>query len=156
MRDGAGRVAAIVEEKAANAEQKRITEINSGIYCFEASLLWRCLARVAPNPASAEYYLTDVVELLRADGQHTAPLVIEDASELLGINTKVELAEVDRIFRTRKVRELMLAGVTVERPETVTVDLDVEVGADSVLEPFVNCADGRRSARARWWARARF
>jgi bifunctional UDP-N-acetylglucosamine pyrophosphorylase/glucosamine-1-phosphate N-acetyltransferase len=137
VRDEAGLVAAIVEEKAASEEQRRLTEINSGIYCFEASLLWRYLARVTPNPASGEYYLTDVVELMRAEGQHTAPLVVEDASELLGINTKVELAEVDRIFRMRKVRELMLAGVTVERPETVTVDLDVKVGADSVLEPFV-------------------
>jgi len=137
VRDEAGRVAAIVEEKAANAEQKRLTEINSGIYCFEASLLWPYLAKVTPNPASGEYYLTDVVELMRADGQHTAPLVIEDASELLGINTKVELAEVDRIFRGRKARQLMLAGVTIEQPETVTVDLDVEAAADSVLEPFV-------------------
>ncbi len=137
VRDEAGRVAAIVEEKAASTEQKRITEINSGMYCFEASVLWPYLAKVTPNPASGEYYLTDVVELMRAEGQYTVPLVIDDASELLGINTKVELAEVDRIFRARKVRELMLAGVTVERPETVTVDLDVEVGADSVLEPFV-------------------
>lgn len=137
VRDEDGRVAAIVEEKAASAEQKRLTEINSGIYCFEASLLWRYLAKVTPNPASGEYYLTDVVELMRAEGQYTAPLVVEDSDELLGINTKVQLAEVDQIFRMRKVNELMLAGVTVERPETVTVDLDVEVGADSVLEPFV-------------------
>jgi len=137
VRDEAGRVAAIVEEKAANAEQKRLTEINSGIYCFEASLLWPYLAKVTPNPASGEYYLTDVVEMMRADGHHTVPLVIEDASELLGINTKVELAEVDRIFRGRKARQLMLSGVTIEQPETVTVDLDVEAAADSVLEPFV-------------------
>ena len=137
VRDDDGRVAAIIEEKAANSEQKKITEINSGIYCFEASILWPYLAKVTPNPASGEYYLTDVVELMRADGHYTAPLVIEDGSELLGINTKVELAEVDRIFRARKVRELMLAGVTVERPETVTVDLDVEAGPDSFLEPFV-------------------
>jgi bifunctional UDP-N-acetylglucosamine pyrophosphorylase/glucosamine-1-phosphate N-acetyltransferase len=137
VRDGAGRVAAIVEEKAANAEQKQLTEINSGIYCFEASLLWPYLAKVTPNPASGEYYLTDVVELMRADGRHTVPLVIEDAGELLGINTKVELAEVDRIFRGRKARQLMLAGVTIEQPETVTVDLDVEAGPDCVLESFV-------------------
>jgi len=137
VRDEVGRVAAIVEEKAATAEQKWLTEINSGIYCFEASLLWPYLAKVTPNPASGEYYLTDVVELMRSEGHHTAPLVIEDASELLGINTKVELAEVDRIFRMRKVRALMLSGVTVERPETVTVDLDVEAAPDAVLEPFV-------------------
>jgi bifunctional UDP-N-acetylglucosamine pyrophosphorylase/glucosamine-1-phosphate N-acetyltransferase len=137
LRDALGRVGAIVEEKVATPEQKRVTEINSGIYCFEAELLWQHLERVQPNPASGEYYLTDVVELLRASGHATVPLVVEDASEILGINTRVELAEADRIFRQRKVRELMLAGVTVERPETVTVDLDVTVGQDTTIGPFV-------------------
>lgn len=137
VRDEPGRVAAIVEEKAANAEQKRITEINSGIYCFEASVLWPYLAKVTPNRASGEFYLTDVVELMRAEGYYTAPLVVDDSTELMGINTKVELAAVDKILRSRKVFQLMLAGVTVERPETVTVDLDVEAEQDSVLEAFV-------------------
>jgi len=144
VRDAAGNVLAIVEQKAATEEQKRITEINSGIYCFEAAALWPALASVTPNPASGEYYLTDVVELLRAAGQSTAPLVVEDASEILGINTRVELAEADHIFRARKVRELMLAGVTIEKPETVTVDLDVEVGADTVIEPFAQLLGATR------------
>ncbi len=136
VRDEAGRVAAIVEQKAATEEQKKIREINSGIYCFEAEVLWPYLEKVEPNPASGEYYLTDVVELMRAAGQATVPLVVEDASEILGINTKVELAEADRIFRERKVKELMLAGVTIERPDTVTVDVGVEVGQDTVIGPM--------------------
>lgn len=137
LRDSRGYVDSIVEEKAATAEQKQVTEINSGIYCFEADLLWRHLERVRPNPASGEYYLTDVVELLRESGHTTAPLVVEDPNEILGINTRVELAEADRIFRQRKVRELMLAGVTIQMPETVTVDAGVTVGQDTILGPFV-------------------
>lgn len=136
LRDPQGHVAAIVEEKAATPEQKQVTEINSGIYCFEAELLWRHLERVEPNPASGEFYLTDVVELLRASGHATVPLVVEDPSEILGINTRVELAEADRIFRQRKVRDLMLAGVTIERPETVTIDAGVTVGQDTLIGPF--------------------
>ncbi|MBI4889138.1 MAG: bifunctional UDP-N-acetylglucosamine diphosphorylase/glucosamine-1-phosphate N-acetyltransferase GlmU [Acidobacteria bacterium] len=134
--DEAGQVAAIVEQKAATAEQKEIREINSGIYCFEAELLWPYLEKVEPNPASGEYYLTDVVELMRAAGHATVPLVVEDANEILGINTRVELAEADRIFRQKKVRELMLGGVTIQRPETVTVDVGVEVGQDTVIGPM--------------------
>lgn len=136
LRDEAGNVRAIVEEKAATAAEKQVTEINSGIYCFEAADLWPHLERVEPNPASGEIYLTDLVELLRASGKATVPLVIEDPSEILGINTRVELAEVDRLFRNRKVRELMLAGVTIERPETVTIDHSVEIGQDTIIGSF--------------------
>lgn len=132
VRDG-NRVAAIVEEKAATPEQKRIDEINSGIYCFEAPLLWQELPRITPNPASNEIYLTDIVESYLQLGLNTIPFELEDSSEILGINTRIELAQVDRIFRERKVRELMLAGVTIERPESVTVDRRVQVGIDTVI-----------------------
>jgi bifunctional UDP-N-acetylglucosamine pyrophosphorylase/glucosamine-1-phosphate N-acetyltransferase len=144
VRDAGGAVAAIVEEKAATAEQKLITEINSGIYCFEAELLWPHLEKIEPNPASGEVYLTDLVELLRASGHGTQPLLLDDISELLGINTRVELAEADRIFRERKVRELMLSGVTIERPDTVTVDWQVEVGEDTVIGPHAQLLGNTR------------
>jgi bifunctional UDP-N-acetylglucosamine pyrophosphorylase/glucosamine-1-phosphate N-acetyltransferase len=132
-----GYVAAIVEEKAASEEQRSIREINSGIYCFEASLLWPHLARLKPNPASGEVYLTDIVEELRGAGHFTAPLLCDNPGEVLGINNRVELAEADRIFRDRKARELMVSGVTIEKPETVTIDRRVTVGADTVIGPFV-------------------
>jgi bifunctional UDP-N-acetylglucosamine pyrophosphorylase/glucosamine-1-phosphate N-acetyltransferase len=137
VRDEAGAVAAIVEEKAASAEQKQIREINSGIFCFEAGPLWEHLGRVRPNAASGEIYLTDVVEHLRAAGLATVPYLLADSNQVLGINTRVELAQVDRVFRERKARELMLGGVTIEKPETVTIDTDVEAGQDTVLGPFV-------------------
>jgi bifunctional UDP-N-acetylglucosamine pyrophosphorylase/glucosamine-1-phosphate N-acetyltransferase len=137
VRDGSGNVTAIVEEKAANGDQKQITEINSGIYCFRASLLWKHLGTIEPNSASGEIYLTDMVEILRREGHGVVPMVLDDPSELLGINTRVELAEVDRLFRARKTRQLMLDGVTIDQPETVAIDMDVTIGRDTVVEPFV-------------------
>ena len=127
---------AIVEEKAATAEQKRVNEINSGIYCFEAPLLWRHLGEIEPNPASNEYYLTDIVDLFNKSGYSVRALLHANADELLGINTRAELALVDDIFRERKTRELMLSGVTIRRPETVTIDAGVRVGMETTIEAF--------------------
>ena len=130
-------VEAIVEHKVATEEQRRVRQINSGIYCFDAPLLWKYLAGIEPNPVSKEYYLTDIVEILNRAGHRVTALLHADSNELMGINTRIELAIVDRIFRERKVRQLMLDGVTIEKPETVIVDLPVEAGMDSVIEPFV-------------------
>jgi bifunctional UDP-N-acetylglucosamine pyrophosphorylase/glucosamine-1-phosphate N-acetyltransferase len=137
LRDEDGSVRAIVEQKAATEEQLALREINSGIYCFRGDLLWRHLGQIEPNNPAREYYLTDIVEIFRRAGYSVQPLLIEDSSELLGINTRVELAQVDAVFRLRKARQLMLDGVTIERPETVTVDAEVAVGPDTVIEPFV-------------------
>jgi bifunctional UDP-N-acetylglucosamine pyrophosphorylase/glucosamine-1-phosphate N-acetyltransferase len=136
IRDAAGAVIAVVEEKAATAEQRRITEINAGIYCFDAALLWKHLHDIGTDNPAHEYYLTDMVEILTRAGHRVLPLVVEDSTELLGINTRVELALVDRIMRERKTQQLMLAGVTIEKPETVTIDRDVEIGQDTVIEAF--------------------
>jgi bifunctional UDP-N-acetylglucosamine pyrophosphorylase/glucosamine-1-phosphate N-acetyltransferase len=130
-----GDVEAIVEEKVATPEQKAIRQINSGIYCFEAALLWPNLAKIEPNPVSKELYLTDIVEVLRRSGQRVNSLLHQNSEELLGINTRAELAAVDRIFRERKALELMLAGVTIYRPETVTIDGSARVGIDTIVEP---------------------
>lgn len=136
LRDEQGRVSSVVEEKAATASQKLIREINSGIYCFEAADLWTRLASLPPNPASGEIYFTDLIETLRAEGRYTVPFEVSDPADILGINTRVELAQADRILRERKARKLMLSGVTIEKPETVTIDSDVDVGQDTVIGPF--------------------
>jgi bifunctional UDP-N-acetylglucosamine pyrophosphorylase/glucosamine-1-phosphate N-acetyltransferase len=136
VRDETGHVSAIVEEKAASEDEKKIREINSAMYCFEASLLWKHLATLTPNPASGEIYLTDIVASLHAAGHTVAACVVDEPGEVLGINTRVELAEVDSIFRRRKTRELMLAGVTIEQPETVTIDKQVSIGQDTIVGPF--------------------
>lgn len=135
--DAEGNCLAIVEQKAANPDQLAVNEINSGIYCFDAALLWRHLPEIQPNAASGELYLTDMIEILRRHGHRVKTLRLADPAEILGINTRVELAQADHYFRERKVRQLMLDGVTIERPETVTIDKFVEIGPDSIVEAFV-------------------
>lgn len=131
-----GNVEAIVEQKDCDAAQRSIRTINSGIYCFRADLLWRHLGEVQPNPVTGEYYLTDMAHILARHGHSVRAFHIDDPAELLGINTRLELADADRILRERKTRELMLSGVTIERPETVCIDASVSVGPDTVIEPF--------------------
>jgi bifunctional UDP-N-acetylglucosamine pyrophosphorylase/glucosamine-1-phosphate N-acetyltransferase len=132
--DENGSVRGIVEEKAANPQQKSLRLINSGIYCFEADALWHNLRELQPNPAANEYYLTDIVDIINRTGRRVASFCHDNADELLGINTRVDLAHVDSVFRERKARELMLSGVTIVRPETVAIDVDVQVGMDTVIE----------------------
>jgi len=131
-----GEVQAIVEQKAATPQQLAIPLINSGIYCFRADLLWKHIGEIGTDNPAHEYYLTDIVEILNRAGHKVAALEVSDSQELLGINTRAELAVVDKIFRDRKVRELMLEGVTIEKPETVTIDCAVRIGADSIVGPF--------------------
>jgi bifunctional UDP-N-acetylglucosamine pyrophosphorylase/glucosamine-1-phosphate N-acetyltransferase len=131
-----GEVRAIVEHKAATPAQLAIPFINSGIYCFRADLLWKHVVEIQPDNPAHEYYLTDIVEIFGRAGHTVAAMEMDNPAELLGINTRAELAEVDKIFRQRKVHELMLAGVTIEKPETVTVDSSVRIAADSIIGPF--------------------
>lgn len=135
VQEADGGVRRIVEQKAGTAEELAIKEINSGIYCFRSADLWRELPVLPPNPASGEIYLTDLIEVFSQSGRRVARFVMEDASELLGINNRLELAQADAILRQRKVEALMLAGVTIEKPETVTIDPDVQIGQDTIVGP---------------------
>jgi bifunctional UDP-N-acetylglucosamine pyrophosphorylase/glucosamine-1-phosphate N-acetyltransferase len=125
-----------VEQKAGTPEQLAIREANMGIYCYRADLFWKHAGEIRPDNPAREYYLTDMVEILNRAGHTIEAMQIDDPREALGINNRLELAEVDRIFRERKVRDLMLGGVTIEKPETVTVDAGVRIGIDTVVEPF--------------------
>lgn len=144
VRDVNGMVAAIVEQKAATAEQLKIREINPGLYCFDAALFWRHVDEIKADNAAKEYYVTDMVEILRRHGHAVAPLLIADETELLGINTRVELAAADKILRTRRTEELMLSGVTIENPESVSIDAGVEIGPDTVIEANVQLRGATR------------
>ena len=132
-----GTVAAIVEEKALTDEQRAINEVNSSIYCFTLEKLWPALTKIRPDNVHRELYLTDTIVLLNQQGERVLAEVAPDAQEILGCNTRAELAEVDRIFRARKRAELMDAGVTIQMPETVLIDPEVTIGADTVIEPAV-------------------
>jgi len=136
IRSVAGRVAAIVEQKAGTPEQLAIREANMGIYCYRADLFWKHVDEIRPDNPAHEYYLTDMVEILYRAGHAVEAVRIDDPGEVLGINNRVELAEADRLLRARKARELMLEGVTIEKPETVMIDMDVRVGIDTVVSPF--------------------
>ena len=136
VRGSGDSVLEIVEHKAASPDQRNIREINSGILCFDADSLWRHIHELRPGNPAREYYLTDMVAILIRAGSRVTALKIADSNELLGINNRLELAEADRILRARKVRQLMLDGVTIEKPETVTIDSDVRIGIDTVIAPF--------------------
>ena len=136
IRDAHGQAVAVIEQKAATPGQLAIREANMGIYCYRADLFWKHVGEIQTNNPAKEYYLTDMVEILNRAGHGVNVFTIEDPRECLGINNRLELAEVDRIFRERKVRELMLDGVTIEKPETVSIDSDVRIGMDTVVEPF--------------------
>jgi bifunctional UDP-N-acetylglucosamine pyrophosphorylase/glucosamine-1-phosphate N-acetyltransferase len=136
LHDGDGHVTGVVEQRAGTPEQLAIREANMGLYCYDAAPFWRHIRDLRPDNPAREYYLTDMVEILHRAGHAITAFRIDDPREVLGINDREELSVVDRLLRARKVRELMIGGVTIEKPETVTVDPDVTIGMDSVVEPF--------------------
>lgn len=137
IRNKDGTVAAIVEEKSASEADRKIHEINSSIYCFTLEKLWPSLAEVRPENAHHELYLTDAIACLNKRQEKVAAVAAANAEEILGCNTRAELAEADRVFRARKASALMDGGVTIYLPETVLIDPEVEVGNDSLIEPGV-------------------
>ena len=135
LRDAAGAVERIVEVPDATPEQRRIAERNTGVYLLDADLLFKLLAQVGDDNAQGEIYLTDIVELAVREGLRIEALALEDPDEALGVNTRAQLAQAAAAMRRRILNRLMEDGVTVIDPASTFVDVDVEVGADSVIEP---------------------
>jgi bifunctional UDP-N-acetylglucosamine pyrophosphorylase / glucosamine-1-phosphate N-acetyltransferase len=144
VRDAEGRVLAIVENSALTPEQRAIREVNSAIYCFTLEKLWPCLAALRPENAHRELYLTDAIAMLRARNERVLAQIGADANEVLGCNTRSDLAGADRVLRARKAAELMTSGVTIYFPETVVIDPDVTAGADTVIEQGVQLLGSTR------------
>jgi bifunctional UDP-N-acetylglucosamine pyrophosphorylase/glucosamine-1-phosphate N-acetyltransferase len=136
VRDGDGRLKAIVEDADANDAQRAIREVNSSIYVFEADKLWPVLGRIEPANAQGELYLTDAVRLLVEGGEEVVVFKAPDADEVEGVNTRAELADAAAFLRARVNREHMLAGVTIVDPQTTWIDPDVEHEPDSTIHPF--------------------
>jgi bifunctional UDP-N-acetylglucosamine pyrophosphorylase/glucosamine-1-phosphate N-acetyltransferase len=130
-------VEAIVEQKALTEKQKSAPEINSGIYGFRADALFRSIGELSTGNAHGEYYLTDMAAILRQAGDRVVALETRDVDEVLGANTMAEMMALDAAMRLRTARALMDQGVTIYRPETSVIDSTVTVGADTILEPFV-------------------
>lgn len=131
------RVKAIVEQKALTKSQQKEREINSGIYAFATKPLFSNIDRLKTGNAHRELYLTDMAALLVKSKATVVALLASDAAEILGANTLAELSSLDATMRARKCADLMAAGVSIYRPETCVIDNDVEIGADTILEPFV-------------------
>lgn len=136
LREGS-EVLGIVEEKDASDEQRTITEINTGIYIFEAPQVFEILSGLGCDNAQGEYYLTDVLAALRAGGRKVRALVMDDPAEAMGINSRLQLAEAAAIMRQRINERLMLGGVTLIDPQATYIDDQVEIGADTIVHPGV-------------------
>lgn len=134
---GSPEVEAIVEQKSLAPGQEKIGEINSGIYAFKTAPLLRNLDKLSNANAHKELYLTDMAGILGEAGERVVAIEAADAAEVLGANTIAELVALDAMLRAAKAAQLMASGVTIYRPETTMIDADVEIEADTVIEPFV-------------------
>jgi bifunctional UDP-N-acetylglucosamine pyrophosphorylase/glucosamine-1-phosphate N-acetyltransferase len=137
----------IVEEKDATRDEKAVAEINTGIYLFEAPLVFDLLHGVDNRNAQGEYYLTDVVAAACAAGQRVEALAVDDAREAMGINDRRQLAAANAVLRARINDRHMLAGVTLVDPTATYIDQDVEIGADTLLHPGVHLRGATRIGR---------
>jgi bifunctional UDP-N-acetylglucosamine pyrophosphorylase/glucosamine-1-phosphate N-acetyltransferase len=135
--EGSPEVEAIVEQKALSPKQEHICEINSGIYAFKTAPLLGQLSKLTADNANKELILTDVAGLLCAAQERVVALQAANATEVLGANTIAELVALDAAMRQAAASRLMAQGVTIFRPETCVIDAEVEVAADTVIEPFV-------------------
>jgi len=137
VRDDSGAVVRIVEAKDATADEKKIAEVNAGIYVFDAERLHENLASLQPNNKQGEYYLTDVLGLLRNAGHRVGAVIVDDPIEAHGVNSRSDLATVESEIQRRVVAKLMSDGVTFRNPGTVVIDSTVTIGSDTVIYPFV-------------------
>ena len=129
-----GEIVRIVEQKDADEDEQEIKEINSGMYFFDIEKLRDALTRITNDNAQGEYYITDVVEIMLGDGEKVGAYVT-DLEQILGVNDKLQLAQVGKILNRRKVEALMLSGVTIIDPDKVQITTNVKVGRDTVLYP---------------------
>ncbi len=142
IRDEGGNVKAIVEDKDATEVQKEIKEINAGIYCFDIQELLLALDSITSNNAQGEYYLTDVIKIMNDKGLKTGAVIVEDNTEILGVNDKVQLELLTRVLRIRINTEHMRKGVTIEDINTTYIYDDVEIGPDTVIHPNTTIKSG--------------
>ena len=142
VRDEGGNISAIVEEKDTTEEQKEIKEINAGIYCFDIEELLLALDKISPNNAQGEYYLTDVIQIMNEKGLKTGAVIVEDNTEILGINDRIQLEMLTKVLQMRINTEQMKKGVTIEDINTTYIYDDVEIGMDTVIHPNTTIKSG--------------
>jgi bifunctional UDP-N-acetylglucosamine pyrophosphorylase / glucosamine-1-phosphate N-acetyltransferase len=141
---GKPEVKAIVEEKSATPAQRKLREINSGFYAFDAKVLFKHIDELSNDNPHAEFYLTDMAAILGKAKKRVVAVMATDPNEILGSNTRAEMVEIDEHMRMAKCRQLMANGVTIFYPQSCVIDCDVEIGADTVIEPFVQILGNTR------------
>ncbi len=146
LRDESGAPLAIIEEAQATPEQLSIKELNAAIYCFNKAWLWDALKRIQLSP-KGEYYLTDLLSIAVADGKTVQVHTLADDTEAIGINTRVHLAEAERILRSRINTRWMLSGVTLIDPQTTYIEPAVEIGQDTIIYPNTHLRGNTRIGR---------
>ena len=142
IRDEGGNIKAIVEEKDANMYEKEIKEINSGIYCFDIEELLSALEKIKPDNAQGEYYLTDVIKIMNDKGLKTGAVIVEDKTEILGVNDREQLELLTRVLRMRINSYHMKNGVTIEDSNTTYIHDNVKIGMDTVIHPNTTIKSG--------------
>ncbi len=142
IRDEGGAIETIREEKDATEEEKQITEINAGIYCFDIEVLLEALKEIKPNNIQNEYYLTDAIEIISKKGLRTGAFTIEDNTEILGVNDRAQLELITRVLRNRINTYHMFNGVTIEDMNTTYIYDNVKIGRDTVIKPNTTIKEG--------------
>ena len=142
VRDEGGNIEAIVEEKDTTPSQKEIKEINAGIYCFDIEELLKALEKLTPNNAQGEYYLTDVIQIMNEKGLKTGAVIVEDNTEILGINDRIQLEMLTKVLQMRINTEHMKKGVTIEDVNNTYIYDNVEIGMDTVIHPNTTIKSG--------------
>ena len=137
-------VRAIVEQKALTPAQNKIREINAGFYAFDAQILFRHIDKLSTDNPHGEFYLTDMAAILGKAKERVVAVAASEACEVLGGNTRAELVDIDQHIRAAKCQQLMADGVTIFYPQTCVIDSDVQIGADTVIEPFVQILGNTR------------
>lgn len=139
-----GKIAGIVEQKDATAEQLRVNEINGGIYCVDKEFLFSALKRVGTDNSQNEVYLTDIVKLAVESDLSVEKVSTDNPLEVLGVNSRVELAEAHKVLHRRRNIDLMMQGVSMYQPESISVSPEVHIGRDTLLEPCVRIIGNSR------------
>ncbi len=136
-RDAQGNIKSIVEHKDANDKQKEIGEVNAGIYCIKSDFIYKYIDSIGNNNKQKEYYITDLISITHKNDLQVDSVIVENASEVLGINNRNQLAEIEQIMLAMKREEMMKNGVTMESPESIYIDSNVECENDVIIESNV-------------------
>lgn len=144
IRDEKNEVARIVEQKDASPEELAVCEINTGMYCFNAPRLFAALKKITPANAQGEYYLTDVLEIFRANGEKVTGKIVAENNEIMGINNRIQLSEAEQIMRRRVLEYWMMEGVTVKHPDSTYIDTRAQIGPDTIIYPYTSIEGASR------------